>query len=207
MLGCKNNLKNITIAMHWYHNDYGCFPPAYLTDNSGRPMHSWRVLLLPYLDMAAIYRQYDFDEPWNGPNNSKLGQFLPDVFQCPVDDDDDTFNTSYVVVVGPETMFPDAGCTKLDDVTDGVDQTIMVVEMADSGIHWMEPRDLHDLQMKPSSNEPPGLGISSHHRYDVVVSFADGSVISLPKKLDSKFVRAYLTINGGEDATDRYDER
>ena len=204
---CMNNMKSIALAMTNYHADYGCFPPAYVADENGRPMHSWRVLLLPYLDMAAMHRQYDFDEPWNGPNNSKLGKFVPAFFRCPVDDDDDTFDTSYVVVVGPETLFPGTGCTKQDDVTDGLDQTIVLVEMADSGIHWMEPRDLHVSQMTPSFNEPPGRGISSHHGDVVVVSFANGRVESLPKNLDSKFVRAYLTINGGEDATDWYDER
>ena len=56
-----------------YEDEHGCFPPAYVADASGRPMHSWRVLILPYLDQQQLYDQYDFSEPWNGPNNQQLG--------------------------------------------------------------------------------------------------------------------------------------
>src|SRR5262249_42952585 len=74
---CKNNLKQIGLAMFNYHDAYGCFPPAYIADADGRPMHSWRVLLLPFLDEAARYRKYRFDEPWDGPNNSELATSVP----------------------------------------------------------------------------------------------------------------------------------
>src|SRR4051812_9073955 len=66
---CKNNLKEIALALHNYHEAYGCFPPAYIADKDGRPMHSWRVLILPYLDEKPLYLKYRFDEPWNGPHN------------------------------------------------------------------------------------------------------------------------------------------
>src|SRR5262245_60656054 len=69
---CANNLRNISLALCQYHDIHGTFPPAYITDEDGRPMHSWRVLLLPYLDQHSVYRQYRFDEPWDGPNNSAL---------------------------------------------------------------------------------------------------------------------------------------
>lgn len=70
-VSCLNNLRHIELALHNYHNAHGCFPPAYIVDESGRPMHSWRVLL-PYLEQEALYDQYDFSEPWDGPNNRKL---------------------------------------------------------------------------------------------------------------------------------------
>ena len=69
---CKNNLKQIALALHNYHQANGCFPPAYIADKNGRPMHSWRVLILPYLELDHLYKQYNFNEPWDGPNNKKL---------------------------------------------------------------------------------------------------------------------------------------
>ena len=69
---CSNNLKQIGLAFHNYHDSYGCLPPAYIPDGNGQPMHSWRVLILPFVEQSPLYDQYDFDEPWNGPNNSKL---------------------------------------------------------------------------------------------------------------------------------------
>ena len=60
---CRNNLKQIGLALHDYHEVYGSFPPAYVSDENGRPMHSWRLLILPHLDQTGIYKRYRFDEP------------------------------------------------------------------------------------------------------------------------------------------------
>src|SRR6476661_8060061 len=80
---CKNNLKQIGLALHNYHDVNGCFPPAYIADENGKPMHSWRVLILPYLDQAALHTEYNFSEPWDGPNNSRLLARRPAVYACP----------------------------------------------------------------------------------------------------------------------------
>src|SRR5262245_66359 len=74
---CKNNLKQIALALLNYESRYGTFPPAYVADESGKPMHSWRVLILPDLDQQALYNDYNFSEPWDGPNNSRLLTRIP----------------------------------------------------------------------------------------------------------------------------------
>ncbi len=141
---CLNNMHNIALALHNYHSAYGSLPPPYIADASGRPMHSWRVLMLPYLDRPDLYQAYRFDEPWDGPNNSKLHNLIVDVFNCPEDHGGKkSTETSYVAVVGPETLWPGDRAVRLDDVTDGLGNTLLVVEIANSGIHWLEPRDLH----------------------------------------------------------------
>src|SRR5690606_28292508 len=61
---CQNNLRQVVLALHGYHVDHGCFPPAYVADAAGRPMHSWRVLVLPYLEEQDLYAAYNFAEPW-----------------------------------------------------------------------------------------------------------------------------------------------
>src|SRR6266704_588138 len=62
---CLNNIRNIALALHNYASLNGSLPPAYIADANGRPMHSWRVLILPYVDRSDIYAAYRFDEPWN----------------------------------------------------------------------------------------------------------------------------------------------
>ena len=69
---CSTRLKQIDLALHEYENRYHSFPPAYIADRNGKPMHSWRVLILPFLDETDVYNRYDFNEPWDGPNNRKL---------------------------------------------------------------------------------------------------------------------------------------
>jgi hypothetical protein len=71
-LRCAQNLKWICLALHNYEAANGAFPPAYVADADGKPMHSWRVMILPYAEEPALYKKYRFDEPWDGPNNRQL---------------------------------------------------------------------------------------------------------------------------------------
>jgi prepilin-type processing-associated H-X9-DG protein len=106
--------------------------------------------------------------------------------------------TNYVVVVGPETAWPGSEPTKLADFADGSSNTILVVEVKNSGIHWMEPRDLHVVQMAPGVNPKAGQGVSSNHPSGANVARADGSVGFLPEDTSADVLRAMLTIDGGE---------
>ncbi len=203
---CRNNLKQIALALHLYHDKYGSFPPAYVADENGRPMHSWRVLVLPFLDKQSLYDEYRFGEPWNGPNNSKLAEQRIDVLFCPTENRKDgrvtSPMTSYVAVVGPESVWPGEAQSKLSDITGGTDRTLLVVEVANSGIHWMEPRDLHVLQMTPIINGKSGQGISSAHIGGAHASFADGHVRFLSQQLPHETIKALLTRAGGETASE-----
>jgi hypothetical protein len=200
--GCFDNMKQIVMAMHLYHDAHGHFPPAYVADEFGRPMHSWRVLLLPYLEEKKKYDAYRWDEPWNGPNNSKLAE-CPEIFHCPSDPAVKTSPmTSYVVVSGPGTAFPGAATTSFQDFRrDGTSKSILIVEVANSGIHWMEPRDLNLQQMAATINAQAGQGISSCHNGGAVCALADSSVHFLSETLSAQELRAMLTIDGGETVT------
>jgi type II secretory pathway pseudopilin PulG len=197
---CRNNLRQISLALQSYHLAFNCFPPAYVADASGRPMHSWRVLILPYLDQVPLYNQYRFDEPWNGPNNSKLAiQRLP-VYECPTDVENregDQPSTSYVAVVGPHTMWPENSCVSVSDVPDGTSLTLHVAEVRNSGIHWMEPRDLHLGQMSPTINPTGGQGVSSFHTDGALASFVEGDIEFLSEKLPPQTVRKLIDRNDG----------
>src|SRR5215469_2943912 len=115
---CAANLQRIGLAMQAYYNTYNSFPPAYVADAKGRPMHSWRALLLPYLDKTLAI-QYRLDEPWDGPHNRTLHARMPAVFRCPADRSPAANGvTNYVVVSGPGAIFDGTQCTKADEITD-----------------------------------------------------------------------------------------
>jgi len=200
---CMGQMRTIGLALVNYESANGSFPPAYIADKNGRPMHSWRVLILPYLDEQALYDQYDFDEPWDGPNNRKLADKMPEVFRCPCEDPKNVATmTNYLAVVGPRTVWPGDAPRKSVEITDGADKTIAVVEVADSGVHWMEPRDLHVTQMNPVINAKSGQGPSSKHAGEpglAVVVFANGRVEDLEDGLDPQVLKALLTVDGGEE--------
>jgi len=199
---CTSNLKMIGQALHRYVQDYGCFPPPYLVDDAGKPMHSWRILILPYLDGQDLYGRYNWSEPWNSAHNRQLAKFMPEVYRCPAAPAG-TATTSYVAVLGPHTPWRVAGGMTYSGVKDI--STIMVVEVADSGISWMEPRDLAYNQALLGVNNATTVGISSHHTSFANCLFMDGSVHSLGNRISAQLLADLLRIDVGnktEDSTE-----
>ena len=98
---CHYNLNQIALALESYQTKYKAYPPPVVFDQQGRPMHSWRVLILPWLEQKAIYDQYRFDEPWDGPNNRKLHDLIVSPYACP-SHPGRRDSTSYVTVVGAD---------------------------------------------------------------------------------------------------------
>ncbi len=202
---CSATFERIGQGMQKFHSVQGCFPPAYVADAQGHPMHSWRVLLLPMLEERPPQQAYKPEEPWNGPNNRALAQSPPgltelgeNIYLCPSDQGAGKFDTSKVLFVGPGTAFDGARTATKSDITDGLAQTALGGEMSASGIHWMEPRDLNVKEMSFKINDKQGAGIRSNHPGGANVSLADGSVRFLANDTDPAVLKALTTIAGGE---------
>ena len=210
---CRSNLKQFGLALHNYHDEYGSFPPAFVIADDGTRMHSWRTFVLPYVDQGPLYKEYDFDEAWDGLSNSALGS--GDYFQvgcCPSDPGFryDHRVTNYVAVVGDETAWRPDGVVRIEDFTDGLANTILLVEVTPVSVNWFEPRDLEFDAMSFQINDPNESSLSSNHKKKaewpweedipyVHVLMADGSSRRLPASTPPDVVRALLTINGGEE--------
>lgn len=143
---CKSNLFALSLALANYHVANGSFPPAYIADAHGKRLHSWRILILPYFntpESRKLYDQYDFTEPWNGPHNSKLATSpVSQNFRCPSAVLNKPHIANYFAVTGPGTVWPGPKSSRVSDAHNSDATTIQLVEVTDSGIHWMEPRDL-----------------------------------------------------------------
>lgn len=200
---CRDNLKQIGIALYDYHEAYGSFPPAFTTDAEGRRLHSWRVLLLPYLDKRELYDQIRLDEPWDSPHNASLAAGMPEVFRCPADLEAGELDTSYVMIVGPDT-FADLPLPRSpSSIPDGAANTMIVAEMSDSAVHWMQPEDLRSDQMVLQVNAPVGEGIRSGHvGFGANALFCDGASYTLPESIEPKQLKALFTPAGGEPTYD-----
>lgn len=195
---CTNNMHQIALALMQYESANGCFPPAYIADKDGKPMHSWRVLLLPYLDRQDLFDRYRFNESWDSPNNRAVSDLTLDLFQCPSKTVTSEPTTNYMLVVGPHTVTNGSESKKIDEITDGVANTILLVEVADSAVRWAEPVDLDFNKMKFGINTSKRQGISSNHPSGANVAFCDGSVRLLSNSYNPQLVKAMLTVNGGE---------
>jgi hypothetical protein len=217
---CMNNLKTIGLALLNYHDQYGQFPPQYVADAEGRPMHSWRVLILPYLQEASTsnaYQQYRFNEPWNSPHNQKLAAQVPRQFRCRTTDvaePETSLATHYVAVTGPGTAWPGSTGTRLDDFVDGSGNTVLLVEIADSDIPWMEPRDVAIKEVLTGNNGARVVP-SSHHYVERTYFFydscplvgnvlmADASCHCLTNRPSREDLAALLSIAGHESVDNR----
>jgi hypothetical protein len=192
---CITNLSQISNAMFCYELDHNSFPPAYVADKNGRRMHSWRVLLLPYLDCKDLYKEYHFDEPWDGPHNRALADRMPEVYCCP--DAPSTSVTSYAVVVGPNTVFPGAKAVRMNEITDGLSNTILVVESAKAGINWLEPRDLNEDRMRFKINGDPNTEIGSFHLHGANIVFCDGASVFFQDSINAEALKDLIERNDG----------
>jgi len=190
---CVNNLKQIALAMHNYHSNKNTFPPAYSATKDGKPLLSWRVHILPYLEQKALYDEFHLDEPWDSPHNRMLISRMPAVYSCP--SGSRTLaregKTAYVTPRGPSTMFPGAEPVKIQDVTDGTSNTIMVIDGSDAlAVVWTKPED-----WEVATGFPPLFG---HHPQGTNFAFGDGSVKFLKETIKPKTLEALLSRNRGE---------
>jgi prepilin-type processing-associated H-X9-DG protein len=213
---CNGNLKQIALALHNYHAMCGCFPPAYIADKSGRRMHSWRMLILPLLECKSAFDQYDFNEPWDGPNNRRLLADCPPVYRCPADSQShrsDSIQTSYVAVVGPNSAWSGERPRTFAELAPP-SETIMVAEVIDAGIGWTEPRDLlvpaieaagdsrSTLTISSQHGNPSGFFYTYSHGFGANVAMADGSVLWFwPECLPHDAFRKCLRVGGCNEST------
>jgi hypothetical protein len=207
-VACASNLKQLALAMQAYEAANGCFPPAYVADKRGKPLYSWRVLLLPYLDEQDLADQFHFDEPWNSPSNRMVTDLTIGLFQCPAQPAVRDPTTNYMMVVGPHTISSGREPVKLAEITDGLADTILLVEVADSRVWWAEPEDLRFDQINFKINSSKRQGISSYHPGGVNAAFCgehpetqDGVVRFLKDSMNPQLVKAMLTIDAAEDAS------
>jgi hypothetical protein len=171
------------------------YPPPFVRGPDGRPWHSWRVLVLPYIEQNELFKQYRFDEPWDGPNNRRLAARMPRIFEFHSAKAPGNTTTNYLAVVGDETVWHPSKRAQSGGVSDGLSTTILIVENRGAGVHWMEPRDLTFADFDPTVNSP--AGVSSPYN-DPAVAMLDGSLRHLRTGLRPDVLRALLTARGGE---------
>ncbi len=208
-----NNLKQIGLALHNFHDAHNRFPPAVINGPNGKPWHSWRVLLLPYLDEVALYNSYHFDEPWDGPHNKKLLEKIPAVFSDPIHGENKDHYTHYVAIRGENMAFDNEG-TDFDgenvpfdggrwiaDFTDGTSNTLLVGPASpEQKIPWMKPEDVEFEDSVPDLGKKGSFPTPFRIDGKQVGPFlcCDGRVIGLPEGFSGERLFPMLTRNGGE---------
>jgi Protein of unknown function (DUF1559) len=191
-----NNLKQIGLTCHNFHDTMGHLPMN-VTDPTGKPILSWRVVLLPYLEQDNLYKLLDLTKPWDDPRNAKLLEKMPDVFRVYGRAGHEKGLTYLQMPMSPrpvpggDPFLVPGRRLSLVGIPDGTSNTIMVVEAAD-GVNWAKPDDLRFDQLTLQK-----IGAPDRKWFHAL--FGDGVVRTLRKdKLDITMLRGLITVNGGE---------
>ncbi|MBN2296272.1 MAG: DUF1559 domain-containing protein [Pirellulales bacterium] len=190
-----DKLKQLGLAMHNYHDSKKSFPAQANYDKEGRPLLSWRVHVLPYIDQLSLYRQFHLDEPWDSPHNRKLIEKMPEAYAMPNSSARHQYRTCFVRPVGENTVCPGKKAIKIKEITDGTSNTIMIVEVDEkNAVVWTKP---DDIVVDPKQ---PAKGLGGHFKGGFWTTFCDGSArfISISAKIDPQQLRAVFSRNGGE---------
>lgn len=188
----SNNLKQIVLAMYNYESTYGALPPPVVVNKAGKPLLSWRVLILPFIEQQQLYKQFKLDEPWDSPNNIKLLDKMPRVYAEPAPTKAKKNETHYRVFVGNGAAFDSLRGPKLVEFTDGTSNTILVATAADP-VPWTKP---DELSFEPDKDMKKLLGF--FYGPVTMVGFADGSVRAISQGISKTTLNALLTRAGGE---------
>jgi hypothetical protein len=211
---CTCNLQQITLAMLLYHAEQGTLPPAYSVGN-GKPLHSWRVLLLPYLgdeSLAKLYGQIRLDEPWDSEHNRQFHTQCPAIYRCPTSEvcySEGSMplqpgETNYCVIRGDETPFGDGGTGKaLSDFGPESGGMVLVAETRTSG-NWMNPNfDVTFDEAKTGINgtlhpdtkafTPSDTAIGSYHTGGANFGLRNGGVNFLSETIDPEVWERVIT--------------
>ncbi|HEY3789346.1 MAG TPA: DUF1559 domain-containing protein, partial [Urbifossiella sp.] len=133
-----NNLKRIALAYHnycWANNDKLV---QNITDKDGKPLLSWRVQLLPYLEQRELYQKFKLDEPWDSAANIKLVDKIPTVFESPRVKTKKGY-TVYQGFHGNGAIF--GSNYSIGNLPDGTSNTIFCLE-ATRAVPWTKPSDI-----------------------------------------------------------------
>ena len=194
---CENNLRQIGEALKSYHQKYDRFPPAYAADANGKPLYSWRAIIFAEMGRADLLQRLQPNEPWNGPKNSLLAAELWMNYHCPSDIQPGQM-TSYLAIVGPRSAWPALQGRKLADFKNPA-KTIVVLEVPNSGVNWLEPRDLFIGQLKDGLGAIIPPGSLPPHSDGFEALFADGHVETLPANIDPQVLGEMLDVDPGGD--------
>ena len=152
--------------------------------------------------LKSLYDRYRFDEPWDSPHNKDVTNVVLDIYQCPSQPDRKDPTANYMVVVGEHALSDGPHGRTFKEIKDGLSDTILLVEVADSSTWWAEPVDLDFNKMSFKINGSRRQGISSYHAGGANVAFCDGSVRFLPDSTNPQLIKAMITIDGAEHVAD-----
>ena len=184
----ETNLKHIALAWHNYHDTNGHFP-ANEVSKDNKPLLSWRVQILPYIEEDTLFREFKLDEPWDSENNKKLIDKMPKIY-APIRAKADDGLTFYQVFTGKHGLIKSGEKRTFAAITDGTSNTLLCVEAA-KPVAWTKPDDLVF-----DGKDVPAVGGLFDGRFHGAM--CDGSVRRFKKEIAADLMRKLIDPQDGQ---------
>ncbi len=189
----RSSMFEVGLAIHNFHDVYGKLPPGNDTtgrDANGRPLLSWRVHLLPFLEASDLYEKFHLDEPWDSPHNKELLSEMPAVFA--LSENLPEGMTDIVAPFGKNTPLGGDKSISFANVVDGTSNTALCFQISpEYAVPWTKP---DDFQFDPEAEDAMALfkisGVD-----DINVLWIDASVSPLPATVSPQSIKAIIEIN------------
>lgn len=211
----SNNLKQMALAMHNYHDAYRSFPRGTVQNDELQPEErlSWATSLLPFMEQSGLFDAVDQATGWQSPSNRRVSGTAVPIFQNPSNSRSPEAPAAmdYVGIagIGPDAaslpasdrkagIFGYNRSTRISEITDGTSNTLMIGDAKPPAESWMKGgrATIRGFSQSPYLNGPDGIG--SPHRGIVQFAFADGSVRVISVDVDESILEALATKAGGE---------
>lgn len=189
----KNNLKQMGLALHHYHETHYIFPPGGIETTDGKPYHSFQSMLLPFMDQVPLYNQVNFSKPWSDPENQPLFQLeMPSYLNPGIAEkiSPEGFGLSHYV--GNELFLVKNRGNSIRNTTDGLANTIMAIETGENFKPWGDPTNIAEPVNIMGAGKKSSFSGGNH------VLLGDGSVRFISENIDPELLKALSTPNGGE---------
>ncbi len=210
-ISSKNNLKQIGLALHNYHDQYSSFPLGQIDNSEGKVLHGWLTSLLPFVEHQELYEQIDLNTPWDDQVNRKVFEQRIEVYNNPaIREEEQLIDSATGLPVahyaGNVRVIKRNIGVKIREITDGTTRTILAGEINSQFQPWGKPSHLRD----------PALGINKHSygfgspfRYaggggGAQFLMVDESVRFLNGDIDPKILKSLSTPDGGEEIIEEF---
>lgn len=188
------NLRQINSGLINYEAGFGRFPTQAIRSKDGKPLLSWRVAILPYIEELELYNEFKLDQSWDSEHNKKLIDKMPAIYMHPSGVVKAKGHTLYMAPICKGSILASEQGMKVAEVTDGTSRTVMIVEAnPDKAVVWTKPDDLNvDL-------EKPLVGLGDIWNDGILVCFCDDHTALLKPAIDPETVRRLFQANDGKD--------
>lgn len=194
-----SNAKLIADALNSYQRSYGSYPTPTVVDASGKPLYSWRVLILPQLGYTSLYNDFQLDQTWDSPTNSSLVSRMPSEFACPINPTALAMHeTNFALIIGPGTMFPPGKTVDPNAMTDAPAETLLLVETKDGVATWTQPADLN-ISFGVKLGKTPMRDIGGNYPDCAVAVMVDGTAVAIDLNISRASLDAIISPNGNEN--------